>query len=136
MKIDFSDINRLETVGRKVLNYDENARVFAFFGQMGIGKTTLIKAICKLLNVQEYVTSPTFPIINEYMTKDGEPVYHFDFYRIRNDEEIFELGYEDYFYSGYYCFIEWGENIFKYLPKNFLHLDLKEENDKKVLQIK
>jgi len=85
----------------------DNQNVFAFYGDMGAGKTTFIKAVCEELGVQEPVTSPTFAIINEYRDKKGNSIYHFDFYRIKKLEEVFDFGYEDYFYSGNLCFIEW-----------------------------
>jgi tRNA threonylcarbamoyladenosine biosynthesis protein TsaE len=106
--------------------------VFAFYGRMGSGKTTLIKEICNaLLKVNEYVTSPTFAIINEYSDIDNNPVFHFDFYRIKGLEEAMDLGLEDYFYSGYYCFIEWPEIINELLPENYVEVKIEVINDEK-----
>lgn len=93
-----------------IKNAGEN-KVLAFYGEMGAGKTTLIKAICKKLDVVSIVTSPTFSIVNEYTSKLGEKFYHFDFYRIKDIREAYDLGYETYFFSGNYCFIEWPEMI-------------------------
>ena len=91
--------------------------VFAFYGKMGAGKTTFIKALCKLLGVEDEVNSPTFAIINEYRSQTtAELIYHFDFYRIKKLEEVYDLGYEDYFYSGALCFIEWPELVEELLP--------------------
>ena len=86
-------------------------RIFAIYGEMGAGKTTLVKSLCRQLGVTEMVTSPTFTIVNEYQAANGLPVYHFDFYRIKSEAEAFDLGYENYLYGGNYCFIEWPEKI-------------------------
>jgi tRNA threonylcarbamoyladenosine biosynthesis protein TsaE len=93
------------------------ARVFAFYGEMGAGKTTFIKAICERIGVTDIVQSPTFSIINQYKTGDGNSVYHFDFYRIKKLEEVFDIGYEEYIYSGEYCLLEWPEMIEHLLPE-------------------
>ncbi len=91
-------------------------RVFAFYGSMGAGKTTFIKAICKQLKVTDNVSSPTFALINEYETREKEPIYHFDLYRIKEIGELYDIGYEDYFFGGQYCFIEWPEKAEELLP--------------------
>src|SRR5690554_1951642 len=100
---------------------------------MGAGKTTLIKEIAKQLQVEEVVSSPTFSIVNEYSQVDGQPIYHFDFYRIDDQDEAFDLGVEEYFYSGNYCWIEWAEKISAYIPEKFalIHIEVgeKEERD-------
>ena len=96
--------------------------VFAFYGDMGAGKTTFIKAVCEQLGVEETITSPTFAIVNEYRCGSGEPIYHFDFYRINKLEEAFDFGYEDYFYSGNLCFIEWPQLVEPILPQDTLHV--------------
>lgn len=100
--------------------------VFAFHGEMGAGKTTFIKAICEKLGVSDVINSPTFAIINEYRSDSGELIYHFDFYRINKEEEAFDFGYEDYFFSGSLCFIEWPERIESLLPHDTLHVTVKE----------
>jgi tRNA threonylcarbamoyladenosine biosynthesis protein TsaE len=105
-----------------MLDENPSGRVFAFYGQMGAGKTTFIKAICSELGVSDIVQSPTFSIINEYKTKAGELVFHFDFYRIRSIIEVFDIGYEDYLYSGNYCFIEWPELVESLLPENTVRI--------------
>lgn len=108
-------------------------RFFAFFGKMGVGKTTLIKELCTHLGVEETVCSPTFAIINEYTTGEGEPVYHFDFYRLKSAEEAFDIGYEEYFYSGAYCFTEWTEKIETLLPEHYVRVEIEEENGVRTL---
>lgn len=92
------------------------ARIVLFYGSMGAGKTTLIKAICEALGVDDTVTSPTFALVNEYSTTNGEPVFHFDFYRIERIEEVYDMGYEEYFYSGHLCLVEWPEKIDDLIP--------------------
>jgi tRNA threonylcarbamoyladenosine biosynthesis protein TsaE len=97
-------------------------RVFAFYGSMGAGKTTFIKAICHELGVADIVQSPTFSIINEYKTVEGDSVFHVDFYRIKKLEEVYDIGYEDYIYSGSYCFLEWPELIESLLPEDAIRV--------------
>ncbi|MBO7069174.1 MAG: tRNA (adenosine(37)-N6)-threonylcarbamoyltransferase complex ATPase subunit type 1 TsaE [Bacteroidaceae bacterium] len=98
--------------------------VFAFYGKMGAGKTTFIKAVCEQLGVEETVTSPTFAIVNEYEAADSYPVYHFDFYRIKNVSEAYDMGCEEYFYSGRPCFIEWPELIEEVLPEETVNVTI------------
>lgn len=107
----------LEEVAKTLLSSFPEGRIFAFFGPMGVGKTTLIKALCRQLGSVDVVSSPTFSIINQYMTDSGESLFHFDFYRIKDLVEVYNLGYEDYFFSGNYCFIEWPEKIDSLLPE-------------------
>ncbi len=106
------------------------SRVFALYGAMGAGKTTFIKAVCRVLGVVDIVQSPTFSIINEYKTVTGDPVFHFDFYRIRKTEEVFDIGYEDYLYSGSYCFIEWPEMIENLLPEGTVRIRISGEQER------
>ena len=121
-----SDLSALQETARLLLNNFPNDRIFAFYGAMGAGKTTFIKAICHELGSNDYVTSPTFALINEYSTTEGSVIYHFDFYRIKKLEEAFDLGYEDYIYSGNYCFIEWPEMIEQLLPEGIVEVRIKE----------
>ena len=106
----------LPSAARKLLASCPGGRIFALFGEMGVGKTTFIKALCHELGVTEIVQSPTFSIINEYKTTSGGSIYHFDLYRLNNIREVFDIGYEDYLFSGSYCFIEWPELIESLLP--------------------
>ena len=122
-------LSDLNVVADKFLRIMRGKKVFAFFGPMGVGKTTFIKALCNELGVVEIVTSPTFALVNEYQTGNGEVIYHFDFYRINKIEEVYDLGYEDYFYSGNYCFIEWPDKIAELLPENIAYVQLVENKD-------
>lgn len=121
-----SDLSALQETARLLLNNFPNERIFAFYGAMGAGKTTFIKAVCHELGSNDYVTSPSFALINEYTTAQGSIIYHFDFYRIKKLEEAFDLGYEDYIYSGNYCFIEWPEMIEQLLPEGIVEVRIKE----------
>jgi tRNA threonylcarbamoyladenosine biosynthesis protein TsaE len=103
--------SELSAVAQALLEAHPHERVFGFFGEMGTGKTTLIKEICRQLGVEGGMTSPTFAIVNEYWTRDGEPLYHFDFYRIDTPDDATRIGFQDYLYSGSYCFIEWTDKV-------------------------
>ncbi len=120
--------DQLPQVARNLLQEYSEERFFAFFGKMGVGKTTLIKAMCEVLGVEDNVCSPTFAIINVYSTGEGRPVYHFDFYRLKNAEEAYDIGYEEYFYSGEYCFTEWTEKVEELLPEHYVRVELQEHN--------
>lgn len=115
MDILVENLQGLPDAARQILAAGGAKRVFLFYADMGVGKTTLIKAICEALGVSESTSSPTFSIVNEYESGQG-PVYHFDFYRLKSEQEAYDLGYEEYFYSGNYCFVEWPEKIAGLLP--------------------
>jgi tRNA threonylcarbamoyladenosine biosynthesis protein TsaE len=117
MILDVSDVNELPQIAEKLLTFAGSEKIFLFYGDMGAGKTTLIKALCLELGINDLVSSPTFSIVNEYPSPTGS-VFHFDFYRLKNETEALDLGYEDYIYSGNYCFIEWPEKIQNLLPEN------------------
>ena len=120
----------LEAAAHQFVEAMGDNTVFAFYGKMGAGKTTFIKEVCTLLGVTDNITSPTFAIVNEYRSDiAGELIYHFDFYRIKKLEEVYDLGYEDYFYSGALCFIEWPELIEELLPGNTVKVTIEEEAD-------
>ena len=131
MTLEFDSTGQLPEVARKLLQGFADERFFAFFGKMGVGKTTLIKEMCEVLGVKDTVCSPTFAIVNEYSRPLGdsaEPVYHFDFYRMKSVAEAYDIGYEEYFYSGCYCFTEWTEKIEELLPERYVRVEI-EEND-------
>ena len=135
--IRIKDIDHIREAAREFISHIGEARVFAFYGKMGAGKTTFVKALCEELGVEDVITSPTFAIINEYTvstaTSKGEenrmPIYHFDFYRIKRIEEVYDMGYEDYFYSGALCFIEWPELIEEILPDDAVRVSITEQED-------
>ncbi|MDQ3191133.1 MAG: tRNA (adenosine(37)-N6)-threonylcarbamoyltransferase complex ATPase subunit type 1 TsaE [Bacteroidota bacterium] len=117
----------LNKAAKELIDFKEDNKVFAFYGEMGAGKTSFIKSICKELGVKDNVTSPTFSIVNEYLTSNNDIIYHFDFYRIDKESEAYDLGFEDYLYSHNYCFIEWPEKIAGLLPKQFIRIEIVEE---------
>jgi len=133
--IKIQDIDTIREAAREFIAQIGNHRVFAFYGKMGAGKTTFIKAVCEELGVEDVITSPTFAIVNEYsspLTVNQLPlssIYHFDFYRIKKLEEVYDMGYEDYFYSGSLCFIEWPELIEPLLPDDAVRVTIAEQPD-------
>ena len=129
MQIIIEDKSQINQAAKQFVEFMGEDKVFAFYGSMGAGKTTIIKAICKELGVKESVTSPTFAIINEYKDGEGNSIYHFDFYRINKLEEAFDFGYEDYFYSGNLCFIEWPEIVESLLPTNCVKVTIEEKDN-------
>ncbi len=128
MRIEIKNQNNIHEAARLFVEQMGDSRVFAFYGRMGAGKTTFIKAICEVLDVEDVITSPTFAIINEYESPDTT-IYHFDFYRIKKLEEVYDMGYEDYFYSGGLCFIEWPELIEELLPEDAIRVVVEEQPD-------
>ena len=130
MTITIKDLDHIEAAAREFIALMGDDTVFAFYGKMGAGKTTFIKALCKLLGVEDEVNSPTFAIINEYRSETtAELIYHFDFYRIKKLEEVYDLGYEDYFYCGALCFIEWPELVEELLPLDAKKVTITENTD-------
>ena len=128
LKID--SLDNISQTAKEFIRLMGDDTVFAFYGKMGAGKTTFIKALCKELGVEDEVNSPTFSIINEYRSQTtAELIYHFDFYRIKKLEEVYDLGYEDYFYSGALCFIEWPELVEELLPLDARKVTITEESD-------
>lgn len=118
-----SSAENLNSISKEILEFAGNQKVFLFYGEMGAGKTTLIKSLCEVLGVQEPTSSPTFSIVNEYGGRQNL-IYHFDFYRLKDESEALDLGYEEYFYSGEYCFVEWPEKISSLLPANYLKISI------------
>lgn len=135
MNRDYS-ISELPEIAKEIIQ-NASSKILLFYGEMGVGKTTLIKEISKFLGTQDITSSPTFSIVNEYYTEKNGLVYHFDFYRIEDEEEAMDIGIEDYFYSDNWCFIEWPENIENLLPLNSveIHLTLL-DNQKRNIQLK
>ena len=123
------DLSTIESSARDFLDFFIGDRVFAFYGDMGAGKTTFIRALCKELGVSQGVTSPTFAIINEYSAKEGVKIFHFDFYRINSLEEVFDFGYEEYFESDAYSLIEWPELIESLLPDHTTRILIQARED-------
>lgn len=133
MTITVKDLSKLSSAASRLIEVIGNKRVWLFYGEMGGGKTTLIKAICEALDIDDQASSPTFSIVNEYASPQG-PVYHFDFYRIRSEQEALDLGYEEYFYSGHYCFVEWPELIPNLLPDDaaVIHIAVTEDGAREI----
>ena len=147
MEIKIQDLEHIREAAREFISHIGERRVFAFYGKMGAGKTTFVKAICEELGVDDVITSPTFAIVNEYGTPSNSPclggdqksslsredlggsIYHFDFYRIKRLEEVYDMGFEDYFYSGALCFIEWPELIEDILPDDAVRVTIEEQAD-------
>ncbi|GAB6008328.1 tRNA (adenosine(37)-N6)-threonylcarbamoyltransferase complex ATPase subunit type 1 TsaE [Dysgonomonas reticulitermitis] len=125
MNIKIESLDKIDEAAIKFIKTMGDNTVFAFRGEMGAGKTTFIKAICENLGVSDTINSPTFAIVNEYRSDSAELIYHFDFYRINKIEEVFDFGYEDYFYSGSLCFIEWPELIEDLLPSDTVNVQIK-----------
>jgi tRNA threonylcarbamoyladenosine biosynthesis protein TsaE len=134
MKIEYG-LDQLPEVAGKLISGFSEARVFAFYGKMGAGKTTLIKSICEELEVMDVVTSPTFALINEYLTEEAASVFHFDFYRIEKPSEALDIGFEEYIYGNDYCLIEWPEKVAALLPDSYIKVIIEEkDNGSRVLE--
>ena len=127
--------NELDEIAQQLLK-KYNLKIFLFYGEMGVGKTRFIKSLCKRLDVLDVVSSPTFSIVNHYLNKNNDFIYHFDFYRTNNKEEIFDIGYEEYIYSSSYCFIEWPEEIESLLPNNYIKIEMILDGNNRKINIK
>jgi tRNA threonylcarbamoyladenosine biosynthesis protein TsaE len=121
VQLSVNSLSQLPQAAETILASSAGNKIFLFYGEMGAGKTTLIKALCKVLGVTEQATSPTFSIVNEYTGRSSR-IYHFDFYRLKNQTEALDMGYEEYFYSDAYCFIEWPEKIPDLLPEHYANI--------------
>lgn len=136
MEIRINSLAEINEAAKTFIENMGNSKVFAFYGKMGAGKTTFIKAICEELGVEDVITSPTFAIVNEYQSSTtGDSIFHFDFYRIKKLEEVYDMGYEDYFYGGSLCFLEWPELIDELLPEDAKKVTIEEtENGGRVVK--
>ena len=129
MNIIIKNIDSIATAAQEFIAQMGNSKILAFYGSMGAGKTTFVKALCETMGVTDTVNSPTFAIVNEYNTPSGVPIYHFDFYRIKQLAEVYDMGYEDYFYGQGICFIEWPELIEELLPEDTVCITIEELPD-------
>ncbi len=129
MSVYITTLDNLHETAQKIIKEFPYERIFGFYGEMGAGKTTLIKELCKILEIENVTSSPTFAIINEYWRKNGDPVYHFDFYRINSDEEVYGIGFRDYLDSENYCFIEWTEKIEHLIHQSFVKVEIRKISD-------
>ena len=135
MELKIQDLEHIREAARQFVAAISQHTVFAFYGKMGAGKTTFVKAVCEELGVTDVITSPTFAIVNEYTVSSpssllsSNVIYHFDFYRIKKLEEVYDMGYEDYFYSGALCFIEWPELVEELLPDDAVRVTISEDSD-------
>jgi len=124
MEIEVNQLADLHQAAVQLLEFADDERIFLFEGEMGAGKTTFIKAICEAMGVADVVSSPTFSIVNEYRSGDDKSIYHFDFYRIEDLQEAYDIGYEEYFYSGDLCLVEWPEKIRELLPEQYVLVNI------------
>lgn len=129
MEIKINSLEDIHNAAKAFISNMGDSKVFAFYGKMGAGKTTFIKALCEELGVEDVITSPTFALVNEYTSGNGDPIYHFDFYRIKKIDEVYDMGYEDYFYGGNLCFLEWPELIESLLPEDVTKVHITTEAD-------
>lgn len=135
MEIEVKNLTELKNAAQEVINTYAEDRIFLFYGNMGAGKTTFINELCLALGVTDHTSSPTFSIVNEYRTPQGN-IYHFDFYRLKNELEALDMGYEEYFYSGDYCFVEWSEKIPNLLPLHYVKIAIEVlENQHRLISI-
>jgi tRNA threonylcarbamoyladenosine biosynthesis protein TsaE len=125
----------IASVAKQILEYASTHKKFVFYAEMGVGKTTLIKELSLQLGVTDVVSSPTFSIVNEYLTKENGIIYHFDFYRLKKEEEAFDIGYEEYFFSNHYCFVEWPERIPSLIEDDVVVVKMKLEGNKRIIEV-
>jgi len=135
LNFEINNENELDFISKEIIE-NFKSKVFLFYGEMGVGKTTFIKSICKHLNVLDVVSSPTFSIVNQYVNDQDEFIYHFDFYRTNNKNEIFDIGYEEYLFSDSFCFIEWSERLDNLLPNKYLEIKMKLRDGNRLIRIK
>jgi len=128
-----NNLSELPVAAKQLLQAFPDKKIFAFYGEMGVGKTTFIKAICNELGVTDTISSPTFSIVNEYVSAKGDKVFHFDFYRINSINEVYDLGYEDYFNDDAYCFIEWSEKIEDLITSDYIKVKITKDGEKRIV---
>jgi tRNA threonylcarbamoyladenosine biosynthesis protein TsaE len=139
MQITYRDLNELETVAGQIIQFAKEqanpANIWVFDGEMGAGKTTLIKEIGRQMGIVDTIQSPTYSIVNEYQNVSGDAFYHFDFYRLKNETEALDMGYEEYFYDNSYCFIEWASKIPSLIPENYLKIAIILQPDYRIIEL-
>jgi len=128
-------LSDLHSVASEIIAYTDEHRVLMFSGEMGVGKTTLILKIVEHLGASELGSSPTFSIVNEYSSEQGEPIYHFDFYRIESEDEIYDIGYEEYFFSGYYCLVEWPDKMGSLYPEDAVEIKIEQKGKTRSIKV-
>ena len=128
-------LDKLPSIAKQIINIAKNTKNILFYAEMGAGKTTLIKEIIKQLDITDNVSSPTFSLVNEYLSINNETIYHFDFYRIEEETEALDIGIDDYFHKDAWCFIEWAQNIESYLPKKSIvvNIEIVDEVTRKII---
>jgi tRNA threonylcarbamoyladenosine biosynthesis protein TsaE len=131
--ITINNLSELPAAAKQLLALCPDKKIFAFYGSMGAGKTTFIKTICETLGISDSISSPTFSIVNEYRSAKGEKIFHFDFYRIKSINEAYDMGYEDYFFSDAFCFIEWPEKIAELLPENHVKVVIEQNGEQRII---
>ena len=129
------NLEQLNSIAKQILDYTSTHKKFAFYGEMGVGKTSLIKALSLHLGVLDAVSSPTFSIVNEYQADESTKIYHFDFYRIEDEREAYDMGYEEYFFSNAYCFIEWPEKIPNLIEEDMVQIKMSVEGNKRRIEV-
>lgn len=135
MQLIIPDISALKETAHEILRFSGDKKILLFYGEMGAGKTTLIKLLCEALGVTDNTSSPTFSIMNEYKTRSGNNIYHFDLYRLKKSAEAIDMGIEEYLYSGNYCFIEWPEIAEALYPENCVSVRISIENEKRIISL-
>ncbi len=131
-----NNLQGLEAAASQVLSEMGQNKILAISGKMGAGKTTFIKALCNVLGVTDVVSSPTFSLVNEYVSEDNGSIYHFDLYRLKKINEVYDIGYEEYFFSDHFCFVEWPELILELLPDSYVYLRIEVcDDDQRLLKL-